>query len=208
MTNEYSVDEMLSFYEETMRELTKTVTATSKAKRLAKKELHKKYPMNVIFNSDHTSERGRLIGGMAKIIHKYYSEAGTPKIVKPDQYRFEAVDQKTEGLEKASFMDIMRSAGNTGFIPDFEFIAPFLAVAYDKKNEDMRTKKNVEQYISLLRRDGFTVERNGKGWTVVPPKPKETEEQKRQRIFNEKLAEIQKRHEADIEELKKQFLSK
>ena len=204
MVNEYSVDEMLSFYDETMRELTKTVAAKSKAKRLAKNELHKKYPMNVIFSNDHTSERGRLIGGMAIICHRYYTDAGAKKAVTPDQYRFEAVEVETEkgapGKDR-SFRSIILELAATGFIPKLEVIKVFM-------NGKTPKADSYTSQVSSIKKHNYIAKKNAFGYEVILVAPKETEEEKRQRIFNEKLAEIQKRHEADIEELKKQFLTK
>ena len=170
MTTEYSISEMLSFYEETMRELTKSVTVKSKAKRLAKKELHRKYPENIIFSNEHTSDRGRLIGGMSSISHKYYPDVKTPKAAKPAQYRFEAPEVKNEettNCKKKPFNHIMLELAAIGFIPSLEVFKVFM-------NGETPKIKSFTAAISNLKKSNYLCKKNNFGYEVILIAPKET----------------------------------
>ena len=203
MTNEYSVDEMLRFYEETVKEIAKIEPIMKKGAKLAKESLKKKYPGNLYSSVGGSVAASGLFWNKAKhILHKYYPMVFTPPSV--SQYRFEAPEEDheiTPNSKKKSFSGIMLELAATGFIPNLEVIKVFL-------NGDTPSARSFAAAVSNLKKSNYLTEKNAFGYEAVLVAPKETEEEKRQRIFNEKLAEIQKRHEADIEELKKQFLTK
>ena len=202
MTTEYSVDEMLRFYEETVKENAKTEPAKKKAARLAKWALEEKYPGNIFSSGASLAITGTFWNKAKDILIKYYPSVFTPPAV--SQYRFEAPEadhEITPNSKKKSFSRIMLELAATGFIPNLEVIKVFL-------NGDTPSPRSFAAAVSNLKKSNYLTEKNAFGYEVILVAPKETEEEKRQRIFNEKLAEIQKRHEADIEELKKQFITK
>ena len=205
MTTEYSVDEMLRFYEETVKEIAKTEPIMKKGAKLAKESLKKKYPGNLFSSVGGSVSSSGLFWNKAKhILHKYYPLVVTPKQPEAQQYRFEApeVDHEfTMNGKKKPFSRIMLEMAATGFIPNLEVFKVFL-------NGDTPSPRSFAAAVSNLKKSNYLTEKNAFGYEVILVAPKETEEEKRQRIFNEKLAEIQKRHEADIEELKKQFITK
>ena len=205
MTNEYSMDEMLRFYEETVKEIAKTEPIMKNGAKLAKESLKKKFPGNMFSIVGGSAPSSGLFWNKAKhILHKYYPLVTTPKLTEVQQYRFEApeADQEvTLNSKKKPFSRIMLELAATGFIPNFAVFKVFM-------NGETPSARSFTAAVSNLKKSNYLCEKNAFGYEAVLIAPKETEEQKRQRIFNEKLAEIQKRHEADIEELKKQFLSK
>ena len=201
MTTEYSVDEMLRFYEETVKEIAKTETSVKKAVRTARKALKAKYPDSVYYSSLSDSDTGIFWNNIQKIVRKYYPKYADKTFVQPameiEPYRFKVVENKVKETVKeqarTTFMDIMRCAANSGFIPSFEYIEAFLSPAFDRDNLDMRTKRNIEKYLVPLRAEGYVIEQNGKGWNVTPPAPKETPEEKERREIKEQLAVLMDR---------------
>ena len=195
---------MLRFYEETVKEIAKIEPIMKKGAKLAKESLKKKYPGNLYSSVGGSVAASGLFWNKAKhILHKYYPSL-YPPTTPVSQYRFEAPEADHEFImngKKKPFSRIMLEMAATGFIPNLEVFKVFL-------NGDTPSARSFAAAVSNLKKSNYLTEKNAFGYEAVLVAPKETEEEKRQRIFNEKLAEIQKRHEADIEELKKQFLTK
>ncbi len=201
MATEYSVDEMLRFYEETVKEIAKTETSVKNAVKTARKALKAKFPDSAYYSSLSDRETGVFWNNIQQIVRKYYPKYAdktfTQPVMKIEPYRFQIAENKVKEPvkepTKITFMDIMRCAANSGFIPDFEYIEAFLFPAFDRDNLNMRTKRNVDKYFVPLRSEGYVIERNGKGWNVTPPAPKETPEEKERREIKEQLAVLMDR---------------